>query len=126
MRPTMVGAFILPSVGWSLPLPCACTQIYPMACQTPMRPQAAHSMGSRGDRGTNSPPDCGERPVQSVAGLGMDQCLPMSRDDTAAALEPSFTRVGNNRELVQDWMMAVMMLARADPPSRSDGASVAR
>ena len=55
----------------------------------------------------------------------MDRRLPMSPDDTALALEPSFARIGNNGELVQDRMMAVMTLAGADPSSRGNGASAA-
>src|SRR5579884_497207 len=125
MRPTTVGAFILPSVDWSTPLPCSPTQTCPTARQRPMRPKAAHSLGSCADKGANSPTDCGARPVQSVAGLGMDRRLPMSPDDTALALEPSFARIGNNGELVQDRMLAVMTLAGADPSSRSNGASAA-
>ena len=71
MRRAEGRPFPLPSVGWSPPLPCAHTQTCPIARQTPMRPKAAHSLGSRADRGANSPSDCGARPVQSAAGLAI-------------------------------------------------------
>jgi hypothetical protein len=48
-----------------------------------------------------------------------------SSDDAARVLGPSFARTGNNGELVQDRMMAVMTLAGADPSSRSNGSSAA-
>jgi len=40
-------------------------------------------------------------------------------------LEASFARIGNNGELVQDRMIAVMMLPGTDPSSHSNGASTA-
>jgi len=75
-------------VGWSSPLPRAHTQTHPMDRQTPMRPKAAHNLGSRSDRGANSPSDCGSRSVQSVAGLTTDRRLPRSPDDVAPVVEP--------------------------------------
>jgi hypothetical protein len=104
--------------------PCAHTQTYPMARQTPMRPKGAHNVGSGADRGANSPSDWGARPVQSVAGLVIDRGLPRSSDDAVPVLEASFARTGNNGELVQDRMTAVMTLP-IDPSSRSKGASAA-
>ena len=90
-----------------------------------MRPKGAHNPGPRVDKGANSPADCGTRPVQSVAGLAIDRRLLVLPDDATPVLEASFARIGNNGELVQDRMIAVMTLLGADPSSRSNGASAA-
>src|SRR5208337_3222982 len=71
MRPAGGGAFILPSVGWPPAIPCALTRTCPIVHQTPMRTKAAHDLGSRIDRGANSPSDCSARPVQSSVRLAM-------------------------------------------------------
>jgi hypothetical protein len=55
----------------------------------------------------------------------MDRRLPWSPDDAAPVLEPSFARIGNNGELVQERIIAATKLAGTDRSSRSIGASAA-
>ena len=74
MRPTVVGAFILPSVG-RVPLhPQSDTQIHAKARQTAMKPDLAHGRGFRADVLTNRPSDCGASAVQSSAVPLIDDC----------------------------------------------------
>jgi hypothetical protein len=57
MRPTVVGAFILPSVG-RVPLhPLSDPQTHAKARQTAMKPDLAHGRGFRIDVLTNRPSD---------------------------------------------------------------------
>src|SRR5712692_3384333 len=65
MRPTRVGAFILPSVGRVSPYPRSDIQTCTKASQTAMKPDLAHGCGFRRDVVTNRPSDCGASAAQS-------------------------------------------------------------
>jgi hypothetical protein len=73
MRPTKVGAFILPSVGWVPGLPPCNLQTFAKALHSMMACQRGHGCDARCDMGTNSPFERVERCVQSagvVTGAG--------------------------------------------------------
>lgn len=81
MRPTEVGAFILPSVG-RVPLhPLSDTQTCAKARQTARKPDLAHGRGFRWDVVTNRPLDCGASAVQSSAVLSVDGGPPCASVD---------------------------------------------
>src|SRR5580692_9382123 len=82
MRPTQVGAFILPSVGRVPLLTIAQAQTPATALHIMMATGDTHCGRSRFDRVTNRPSDCGARAVQSCAGRLVD-----GRDDCGAGAD---------------------------------------
>src|SRR6202163_671717 len=74
MRPTTVGAFILPSVGWVPGLPPCDFQTCAKALHSMMACKRGHGCDVRCDMGTNSPFECGERCAQSTVVVTGDGC----------------------------------------------------
>src|ERR1700692_2329892 len=66
--------FPLPSVGWVPVLTVHHTQTAAIALHSTTATDRPHCDRSRFDRATNSPSDCGARPVQSCAGRLVDGC----------------------------------------------------
>jgi hypothetical protein len=95
------------------------------ARQTPMRPKAAHSLGSCADRGANSPSDCEQGPSSPSPTLQWVDVYSPPPNNADPVLEESFARIGNSSELVPERMMSAMKLPGADLSSRSNGVSPA-
>src|SRR5438105_4948742 len=96
MRPTAVGAFILPSVGWVPGLPPYDPPTCAKALHSMMSRKRAHGCDVRCDMDTNSPFERGESCVESAVVVTGDGCPTGPLEDGCNSCALLSGRIGNS------------------------------
>jgi len=125
MRPTTVGAFILPSVGWVRGLPPCDLQTFAKALHSMMACKRGHGCDLRCDIGTNNPFERGERCVQSAVVVTGDGCPTGPLEDGCDGCALSSGRMGNSGASVHARGTAVTSIVSSSMPTPINGTTSA-
>src|SRR5579864_193912 len=125
MRPTAVGAFILPSVGWVPGLPPCDPPTCAKALPSMMTFKRAHGCDVRCDTATNSPSELGERCAESAVVVTGDSSPADPFEDSSAACMLLSGCIGNSGASVHPRATAATSIESSSVPTPINGPTLA-